>query len=420
MEKAYIIIDLKSFFASVECVERGLDPFKVNLVVADPEREKGTICLAITPAMKAQGVKNRCRVYEIPPNVDYIMAPPRMQLYIDYSAAIYAIYLKYIAAEDIHVYSVDEAFMDVSKYLSLYRKSAREIGMMIMADIRETTGITATCGVGTNLFLAKVALDIVSKHSPDFIGELTEESFRATLWHHKPLTDFWKIGHGTERRLASVGLLTLEDVAKADEAMLYRLFGVDAELLIDHAWGRESATMEDIKAYRPKTHSVSNGQVLLRDYNYQEAELIVKEMSEQLCLEMVKRRVVADSFSLYVSYSHLFAYPPAGGTTETYTQTSSAKMVRPKMVELYRRITNPMIPVRRINVSANHTMDEAFIQYDLFVTPDEVDRERSLQRMVLAIRQRFGNNAILKGMNLEEAGTTIARNVQIGGHKSWG
>lgn len=416
----YLIIDLKSFFASVECVERGYDPFTTNLVVADPDREKGTICLAITPAMKALGVKNRCRVYEIPEHISYIMAPPRMQLYIDYSAAIHEIYLKYVAAEDIHVYSIDEAFIDISKYISLYKKSAKEIAEMIMKEIKDTTGVTATCGIGTNLFLAKVALDIVSKHSTDFIGELTEETFRQKLWGHQPLTDFWKIGPGTVRRLQTYGIMTLEDITKADTQILYKEFGVDAELLIDHAWGREATTMEDIKSYRTKIHSVSNGQVLLRDYRYEEAELIVKEMTDLLCLEMVERGVISNSFSLHVGYSHKFAYESAGGSISTYTPTSSAVTVRPQLVELYRRITNPHIPIRRINLCANHTQEECYQQYDLFVSPEAVEKERNLQRMMLEVKYRFGNNAVLKGMNLEDAGTTRERNLFIGGHKSNG
>lgn len=261
-ERTYICIDLKSFYASVECRERGLDPLTANLVVADPERTEKTICLAVSPAMRAKGVPGRCRVFQIPPDIEYIMAPPRMQLYIDYSADIYAIYLQYISKEDIHVYSIDEAFMDVTDYLPMYRMSAKELSVKIMGDVYAATGITATCGIGTNLYLAKIALDITAKHVEDHIGVLDEASYQKTLWSHKPLTDFWRIGTGIAKRLESAGIYTMEGIAKADEAMLYRMFGIDAELLIDHAWGRETTTIADIKAYRPKENSISSSQVL--------------------------------------------------------------------------------------------------------------------------------------------------------------
>ena len=397
-----------------------MDPFTTNLVVADPDREKGTICLAITPALKALGVRNRCRVYEIPETIPYYIAPPRMQLYIEYSTAIYGIYLKYVSSEDVHVYSVDEAFLDVTKYMSLYQKSAKEICMMIMEDIKQATGITASGGIGTNLYLAKIALDITAKHAKDHIGILTEETYRRTLWHHLPLTDFWRIGPGTVKRLFQFGIITMEDIARCDEDILYRIFGIDAELLIDHAWGRETTQMRDIKRYTPKTHSVSNGQVLLRNYNYEEAEIIVKEMTELLCLDMVERKVISNSFTLYIGYSHQFPVPSSGGTVNTFTATNSSRAIRLQLVKLYRQIVNRTVPIRRINIWANQTKSEACQQYNLFVSPEEMERERHLQMMMIEIKRRFGKNAILKGMNLEKAGTTIARNQQIGGHKSWG
>ena len=279
-DRMYICIDLKSFYASVECAERGLDPMTTNLVVADMSRTEKTICLAITPAMKALGVHNRCRIFEIPPNVDYIAATPRMQLYIDYAAEIYGIYLKYISKDDIYVYSIDEAFMDVTQYLKLYQMSARQLGQRIIDDIYNTLHIRATCGIGTNLYLTKIALDISAKHSPDFIGELTEEKYQKTLWNHTPLTDFWRVGPGTARRLATYGIYTMGQLAHTDEDFLYRLFGIDAELLIDHAWGREPVTMADIKAYKPQTNCLSSGQVLPYDYNFQDGSLIVKEMMD--------------------------------------------------------------------------------------------------------------------------------------------
>lgn len=414
----YIIIDLKSFFASVECVERGYDPFKTNLVVADPEREKGTICLAITPALKALGVKNRCRLFQIPPNIHYMIAPPRMQLYIDYSAAIYEIYLKYVSKDDIHVYSIDEVFIDITDYLKLYRKSPREIGSMIREDIFANTGITATCGIGTNLYLAKVALDITAKHAPNHIGELTEEAYRKQLWYHKPLTDFWMIGAGKERTLNSNGIFTMYDLAHFNRERLFRIFGVDAELMIDHAWGRESTTMADIKAYKPKFHSLSTGQVLMRDYSYEEAVIIVKEMCDSLCLDMVEQEVITDSITLYVGYSHSLGLSSTGGTVSLTPATNSAISIRPKVTQLYLDTTPPNLPVRRINLSANRLTPESFRQYDLFTSPEEIEKEHRIQKAMLEVKHRYGKNAMLKGMNLDINGTTIQRNMQIGGHKS--
>lgn len=288
-QKSYLCIDLKSFYASIECVERGLDPMTANLVVADLARSEKTICLAITPAMKKLGIRNRCRIFEIPPNVKYIAAPPRMKKYIDYSADIYAIYLKYISKDDIHVYSIDEAFLDVTDYLELYHMTPRELGGRIMDDIYSTFGIRATCGIGTNLYLAKIALDITAKRNKDFIGELTEESYQKTLWNHKPLTDFWRIGPGTAKKLANYGIYTMGDIANANEEFLYRLLGVDAELLIDHAWGKEPTTIADIKSYHSKSNSLTSGQVLMRDYEFEEGKLIVKEMMDLLCLDMVDK-----------------------------------------------------------------------------------------------------------------------------------
>ena len=314
MNRQYLCIDLKSFYASVECVERGLDPMTVNLVVADPERSDKTICLAITPAMKKLGIKNRCRLFEIPPSVKYHIAPPRMQLYIDYSAEIYGIYLKYIAKEDIHVYSIDEAFMDITDYLQLYGISARELGQRIMKDIFDTLGIRATCGIGTNLYLAKVALDITAKHSPDFIGELTEESYCRLLWDHRPLTDFWRVGAGTARKLEGYGICTMGVLAKTDEDFLYRIFGIDAELLIDHAWGREPVTISDIKAYKPQTNCLCSGQVLMQDYSFEDGKLIVKEMTDLLCLDMVEKGLITGSLTLHVGYSNQLHLPAAHGT----------------------------------------------------------------------------------------------------------
>lgn len=413
----YLILDLKSFYASVECVERGYDPFKTDLVVADPEHGKGTICLAITPALKAKGVKNRCRLFEIPEKIDYIIAPPRMQLYIDYSAIIYSIFLKYLDKEDIHVYSVDESFMDITNYKTLYGITAKEIGIMLRNDIYNTTGITATCGIGTNLYLAKIALDITAKHAPDHIGELTEESYIKTLWNHKPITDFWRIGTGTARTLARYGILTMRDIAQTDENLLYKQFGVDAELLIDHAWGRETTTMQDIKRYRPHNHSISCGQVLLRDYKTHEAELIVNEMTDLLCLDLVDQDLIAESITLYIGYSHTAFAAPSGGTVKLIPPTNSAITIRPQIISMYRHIVTRGIPVRRINLSANKVTPEIYRQYNLFSSPEELERERAIQKAMIEIKNRYGKNSVLKGMNLIDYGTTKIRNEQIGGHK---
>ena len=417
-DRIYLCVDLKSFYASVECVERGLDPLTTNLVVADPERSEKTICLAISPSMKRLGIKNRCRVFQIPKGVDYIMASPRMKLYIDYSAEIYAVYLKYIAKEDIHVYSIDEAFMDVTDYLPLYRLTAKELAVQIMADIKETTGITATAGIGTNLYLAKVALDITAKHVKDNIGYLDEALYRKTLWKHRPLTDFWRVGAGTVKRLSSIGIMTMGDIAHADTDTLYRMFGVDAELLIDHAWGRESTTMEDIKGYKPKNNSLSSGQVLPRDYSFEECRLIVKEMTDALCLDMAEKGVVTQSLSLMVGYSNESAAKPVMGTASMSVTTNSYSMIIPYVMGLYERIVQKGKPIRRLSVSCNNIINEVYEQYDLFTDYEILEREKKLQKAVLEVKEKFGKNAIIRGMDLLEEATTVERNRQIGGHKS--
>lgn len=417
-ERIYLCIDLKSFYASVECVERNLDAMTTNLVVADPERGKGTICLAVSPSMKALGVRNRCRVFEIPESIEYIMAVPRMQKYIDYSANIYGIYLKYISKEDIHVYSIDEAFLDVTDYLKLYQMTAREIAEMIMKDIKQTYGITASCGIGTNLYLCKVALDITAKHAKDHIGYLDEERYCKTLWNHKPLTDFWRVGSGIANRLLKLGIMTMRDITRADEKTLHHLLGVDAELLMDHAWGRESTTIADIKAYHPRENSISSGQMLMRDYKFEECRLIIKEMSDLLCLDLVEKGFVTDSISLYVRYSKDVQMKSSRGTSKMPVTTNSEKIITKYFLELYEKIVNRSAPIRRVTITCNHILDEVYEQYDLFTDFREVERDRKIQLAVLEIKKKYGKNAILRGMNLLESGTTIARNHQIGGHKS--
>lgn len=417
-ERSYLCIDLKSFYASVECVERGLDPMTANLAVADPNRGDKTICLAISPSMKALGIKNRCRVYQIPEGTDYIMAPPRMKRYIEYSAEIYAIYLKYIAKEDIHVYSIDEAFFDVTDYLFLYQMSARELAVQMMSDVRAHTGIPAAAGIGTNLYLAKIALDITAKHVEDSIGVLDEARYRETLWRHQPLTDFWRIGEGTVKRLRGMGLRTMEDVAHANEDMLCRMFGIDAELLIDHAWGRESTTMEDIKAYRPAGSSLSSGQVLSRDYSFEECRLVVKEMTDTLCLDMTDRGLATESMTLTVNYSSETGLKQEGGTAAISVCTNTYGTIIPHIMELYERTVMRDAPIRKITLTANRLKEEGYEQFDLFSDFAELERERKLQRAVLAVKKKYGKNALVRGMDLQEAATALERNRQIGGHSS--
>lgn len=422
-EKAYICIDLKSFYASVECVERGLDPMTTNLVVADPERSEKTICLAITPSMKAMGIKNRCRLFEIPKGIDYIIAPPRMQKYIDYSADIYEIYLRYISKEDIHIYSVDEAFLDLTSYLSTYHMTAKEIAQMLMSVILKETGIRATCGIGSNLYLAKVALDITAKHADDFISELNETTFKSELWEHMPLTDFWRIGKGTAKTLSRYGIQTMRQIAEMDETFLYELFGIDAELLIDHAWGREPVTMADIKGYRSKSNCLSSGQVLMRDYVFEEGRLIVREMMDLMCLDLVDKRLVTSSVTLYVGYSNSLHADPSRGTVKFEIPTSADRLIIPAVIALYNRTVDKNKMVRRINITCNQVLDvdtNASHQLSFFDQSDDQGAEKNLkvQKAVLEIKKKYGKNSILKGMNYEASATTRERNRQIGGHKS--
>ena len=416
-ERSYLCIDLKSFYASVECVDRGLDPLNTNLVVADPERTDKTICLAITPAMKKLGIKNRCRVFEIPNGVEYITAPPRMKRYIDYAAEIYSVYLKYISKDDIHVYSIDEAFMDVTEYLPLYKLDAKCLALKIMNEVYEKTGIRATCGIGTNLYLAKVALDIKAKHAEDFIGILDEQSYIKDMWQHKPLTDFWRIGKGTAEKLAKKYIFTMGEIASVPEDMLYKWFGIDAELLIDHAWGREPTRIKDIKDYKPKTNCVTSGQVLMCDYSFSDGEIIVKEMVEQLCEDMLEKKLCTASVTMYVGYSNSLKMPSARGTANIAVPTNSSSLLVPAAVNLYRRIVNSKYPVRRINITCNRvasfTSAEQLNVFDAVSSNDEI-----VSKTMLDIKKKYGKNSILKGISLCEAATARERNRQIGGHKS--
>ena len=413
--EVYLCVDLKSFFASVECVERGLDPMTTRLVVADSERGAGTICLAVTPAMKALGVKNRCRVFEIPKGIEYIKAEPRMQKYIDYSARIYGIYLDLICAQDIHVYSIDEVFIYATPYLKLYKMNARELAFEIMKRIYKKTGIRATCGIGSNMYLCKIALDIEAKYAPDFIGELDEQRYRDRLWDHRPLTDFWRIGRGTAQKLAEYGIYTMRDITRVDEELLYRCFGMDAELLIDHAWGRESTRMEDIKNYKTRSHSLSSGQVLMRDYTKEEGRIIVTEMTEALCLDLVRESLVCSGIGLYIGYADKRA---DNSSVALRYQTSAEHIITDAMRTLYDRITDERIPIRKINITFSGVGKEDGVQYSLFDDVVALEQDRQLQHTVIDIKTRYGLNAILKAINYDPVSNARERNMQIGGHKS--
>ena len=419
--RIYLCIDLKSFYASVECAERGLDPMTTKLVVAAPTRSDKTICLAVSPSLKKLGVKNRCRVFEIPKNIKYIIAPPRMMKYIEYSAAIYAIYLRYISPDDIQVYSIDESFLDITDYLEKYKLTPKQMAVMLMGKITDELGIRATCGIGTNLYLTKIALDITAKHAPDFIGYLDEEKYRETLWDHTPLTDFWRIGGGTERRLAEHGIFTMGDIANSDEELIYKLFGIDGELLIDHAWGREPVTIKDIKAYRPKTNCLSSGQVLMRDYEFFEAQIVLKEMADSLCLDMTAKNVITRSVTIYVGYSNALHEAGAKGTVSFETETNDSGIIVPAVAELYEKVVSRDKPVRRLNITVNNIVeDDGFKALTLFdaETSEREKKAKNLQQAVVDIKNKYGKNAVFKGMSLQESATQRERNTQIGGHRS--
>lgn len=415
MQKYYLCIDLKTFYASVECVERGLDPFNTNLVVADPTRGKGTICLAISPKMKMLGVKNRCRIFEIPPTIKYIIATPRMKKYIEYSANIYAIYLEYFAKEDIHVYSIDEAFMDVTKYLKLYKLNPIELAKKIIKDIFKTYGITATAGIGTNMYLAKIALDITAKHNPNNIGYLDEEKYKKDLWYHKPLSDFWQIGKGIERRLNKMRIFNMYDIAHTEQKRLYKEFGVNAEYLIDHSWGKESCTIADIKAYKPKTNSITNSQILFEDYSFVKARLVLKEMVELGSLRLIESNLVTGTISLYIGYSKNII-KATGGTRKLSNYTNTYSELLKAFLEIYDKTTDKSVAIRRIGVNFANVIETENVQLSLFKDQEKIDEERKLELAMCSIKNKMGKNAIIRGMDLEEGATTMMRNKLIGGH----
>lgn len=415
MSKTYLCIDLKSFYASVECVERGLDPFQVKLVVADPARGPGAITLAATPAIKACGVKSRGRVFEIPEGLEYITAPPRMSLYMRYAANIYGILLKYIAKEDIHVYSIDESFLDITPYLALYGKDARQLAKQLLADIYETTGITASVGIGTNLYLAKVALDIMAKHAPDHIAYLDELLYCHQLWRYQPLTDFWMIGEGTLKRLAQLGISDMYGVAHTKPSVLYQRFGVNAEYLIDHAWGKEPAEIRDIKAYQPAHASISHSQILMEDYDYENACLVMKEMVDAGALTLTDRKLVTNRIALSIGYSKDML-PPVKGSRKITNTTNTCRILQKEFSLLYHRLAKPNVPIRQIAVHFCDVKPMPLEQYDLFTDLKQIQKEKDLQEALVAIRCKYGKNAVLKGMNYLEKATARKRNQLIGGH----
>lgn len=414
----YMVIDQKSFYATVECVARGLDPMTTKLVVADPDRSQNTICLAVTPAMKALGVKNRCRIRDIPGNIKYIIAPPRMQLYIDCAAEIHSVFLKHFAPQDIYTYSIDESFIDAAPYLKMYKISAKDLAKRVIEDVRQTVGTVSTCGIGTNMFLAKVALDIQAKHAPDFIAELDEQQYRDTLWDHKPLTDFWGIGPATAKKLWDRGISSMRGLAQIDLDRIYDWFGIDGEILYDHAWGREPTTMADIKAYRSKAKSLSSSQTLMRDFKYEEAEIIAKEMVDQLCLDMAAKGLATESVSLYIGYSYTYGVPGVGGTAKLSAETNAASVIIPAIGTLYRRIVNPAYGIRRVCLSCNNVVeDRGVFQLSMLEDATKQLRDRALQETLLGIRAKYGKNAILRGISYTPASTARERNGQIGGHR---
>ena len=391
VESAYLCIDLKCFYASVECVDRGYDPFEHRLVVADPSRGPTTICLAISPAMKALGVRNRCRVFEIPDGIDYEMAPPRMRRYMEVSAQIYSLYLRFFSPEDIHAYSVDECFIDVAPYLACYGRTPRELAGDLVELVRRETGICATAGVGTNLFLAKVALDVTAKHVPDNIGELDEERFKCLIWPHRPITDIWGIGPGIARRLEALGARTLGEVALLPEEVLYQEFGINAELLIDHAWGLEPCTMAEIHAYRPRARSISNGQVLARDYDFEGARIVLREMADA-------------------------AAPHAAASRKLDEVTCSRARIIEHLIALYDAVVDKNRPIRRINIGLGALVPEEFATPTLFTDLQAEKSEHDLAEATIAIKRRFGKNALVRGLSHRPQATARERNQQVGGH----
>ncbi len=416
-KRVYFVIDMKSFFASVECHERGLDAMTTKLVVADKSRTDKTICLAVSPALKALGIKNRCRLFEIPKNIDFIIAPPQMKKYIDYAAEIYGIYLKYIDKNDIHVYSIDECFIDVTDYLKLYNIKAKDFAIKLMGEIKDKLGIPASAGIGTNLYLAKIALDITAKHSPDRIGWLDEEKFIKTLWNHKPITDFWQISKGIASRLAKYGIYDMQGIAKADENVLYKEFGVNAELIIDHSMGRESCLMKDIKDYKGKAKSISSSQILPCNYNFEDGKMILNEMIQSGCYELARQHLSASLVHVIINYGDE-KYSTVKGMRHMSETTNLFSIISKYSNDIYDEIVDKNRPVRRLTYEFSGLVDEDFERYDMFTDFNQIEKEKKLIKSVLALQAKFGKNTILKGVDLKENATQIERNRTIGGHRS--
>ncbi len=415
--KIYLCIDLKSFYASCECADRGLNSLTTRLVVADPSRGRGALCLAVSPALKELGVKNRCRLFEIPKNIDYICAIPRMKRYMVVSANIYAIYRKYVAEEDIYVYSIDECFIDVTSYLKLYRMDVKELAKIMIDDVFRTTGICATAGIGTNLFLAKLALDIMAKHTDDHIGYLDIDIFKKELWHHEPITDVWNISYGTANRLLKYGVKTLYGITTLDEDLLYKEFGINAEIIIDHANGIEPVTIKDIKGYKSKTNSLTSQQILFENYDYESTLLVLKEMVDLASLELVEKKLVASGISLYIGYSDDLI-KPTGGSRRLNEYVQSRERLLDYFVTLFKETTNPNYLIRRIGISFHNVLDESFETIDLFSDEVKMKKEKELQKSIIEIKKKYGKNSILKGMNIEKNATTVKRNELVGGHNA--
>lgn len=414
-QRTYLCIDMKSFYASVECAERRLSPFETSLVVADESRGNGAIALAISPKMKSLGVKNRCRLYEIPKGIDYIIAMPRMSLYIKYCADIFEIYLDYFSPDDIHQYSIDEAFIDVTDYLHIYKLTAKELAKKLINEIAKRTHIPATCGIGSNLYLAKIALDITAKHCKDHIGELTEETFKETLWKHKPITDFWNIAKGTATRLARYGIYDMKGIADCPEDLLYRTFGKNAKILIDHANGKESCTIADIKSYKSKSKSISNSQILFSDYDYDKALIVIQEMALNGCQRLLSEHIIASHVGIMVGYSK-DVIPPSGGTLKMANSTNLYSIVKQYVDRIYEETTVKDVKIRRLGITFSGICDESAEGYDLFTDLEAIEKERTLERTVLEIKDRFGKNAMLRAFDLQDGATQITRNKLIGGH----
>ncbi len=416
-QRVYFVIDMKSFFASVECAERGLDAMKTKLVVADESRTDKTICLAVSPALKALGVKNRCRLFEIPKDINFIIAPPRMKKYIEYAAEIYGIYLKYMDKADIHVYSIDECMIDVTDYLKLYHMRAKQFAQKLMGEIWDKLHIPSSAGIGSNLYLAKIALDITAKHAKDRIGWLTEERFRQTLWDHQPLTDFWGISHGIINRLAKFGIYDMRGIATADERVLYKEFGVNAELLIDHAWGKEPCLMKDIKSYRTKAKSISSSQILPTNYSFDDAKLVMQEMVQNGCYDLFRQGYVTDLVYLFVGYGDAKG-DKAKGHARLGVTTNLFSIIGKAADRVFDEVVDRHRPIRRVGYDFVNVLPKEFEQYDLFTELKAIEQEKKLVESIVTLQEKYGKNAVLKAADYAENATIRDRNKQIGGHKS--